>query len=266
MSMCRSFSMIVMLFKRNLNFVAIYTRSRAQFDSYVEKGTLLQNYAHIFDLLIRLRQSVDHPYLVLYSKEKEADEFSGKVSEQNDTCICGICHEEVENLCVARCKDTFCLECIREYISTATDGMEIQCPTCFVPISVDLSGSKQEQPTKKFGHRNILSKVNLSRFQSSTKVEALMEEVYMMLERDSNAKGIVFSQFVSMLDIIEYRLQKGGIKVVKLIGGMTVTARDRSIDAFKNDPSIKIFLISLKAGGVALNLTAASSIFLMDPW
>ncbi len=105
--------------------------------------------------------------------------------------------------------------------------------------------------------KNILSKVTLSRFQSSTKIEALMEEVSLMMQRDVNSKGIVFSQFVNMLDIIEYRMQKGGIKVVKLTGGMTVTARDRVIDAFKNDPSIRIFLISLKAGGVALNLTAA---------
>ena len=42
--------------------------------------------------------------------------------------------------------------------------------------------------------------------------------------------------------------------------------RDRMIDQFTNDPNVKVFLMSLKAGGVALNLTAASHVMLMDPW
>jgi len=52
---------------------------------------------------------------------------------------------------------------------------------------------------------------------------------------------------------------------VKLDGGMTVAARDRVITAFREDPHVTVFLISLKAGGVALNLTAASRLYLMDP-
>lgn len=48
-------------------YEALYTQSQATFGAYVESGTLLNNYAHIFDLLIRLRQAVDHPYLVVHS-------------------------------------------------------------------------------------------------------------------------------------------------------------------------------------------------------
>ena len=47
---------------------------------------------------------------------------------------------------------------------------------------------------------------------------------------------------------------------------MALQARDRMIEAFTNDPSVTVFLMSLKAGGVALNLTAASHVMLMDPW
>lgn len=47
---------------------------------------------------------------------------------------------------------------------------------------------------------------------------------------------------------------------------MTMDARNRMIDAFSNDPAVTVFLMSLKAGGVALNLTAASHVMLMDPW
>jgi hypothetical protein len=48
---------------------ALYTQNRSSFDDYVTEGTLLNNYAHIFDLLTKMRQAVDHPYLIVYSKK-----------------------------------------------------------------------------------------------------------------------------------------------------------------------------------------------------
>lgn len=84
-----------------------------------------------------------------------------------------------------------------------------------------------------------------------------------MQSEDLGAKAIVFSQFVNMLDIINYRVQRGGIACVKLSGSMNLEQRDKAITAFKTDPAVKVMLISLKAGGVALNLTVASRIFLM---
>ncbi len=57
-----------------------------------------------------------------------------------------------------------------------------------------------------------------------------------------------------------------GIRCVRLEGSMSMEARDRMISAFTNEPGVTVFLMSLKAGGVALNLTAASHVMLMDPW
>jgi DNA repair protein RAD16 len=57
-----------------------------------------------------------------------------------------------------------------------------------------------------------------------------------------------------------------GIRCVKLEGSMSLEQRNATIAAFSNDPDIVVFLMSLKAGGVALNLTAASHVMLMDPW
>jgi DNA repair protein RAD16 len=115
-----------------------------------------------------------------------------------------------------------------------------------------------------------------------------------MQEVDPSAKAIVFSQFVNMLDLIEYRIQVGGYRCVKLVGSMSVDHRDKAITSFKEDPDVKVgestlpvtccssvaccdivicfvfvcarqvLLISLKAGGVALNLTVANHIFIMD--
>jgi len=69
-----------------------------------------------------------------------------------------------------------------------------------------------------------------------------------------------------MLDLLEYRIERGGIRTGKLQGHMNITQRDAIIKEFKENPDCKVLLISLKAGGVALNLTVASHIFLMDPW
>src|SRR5439155_19205174 len=77
-------------------------------------------------------------------------------------------------------------------------------------------------------------------------------------------KVLVFSQFVSLLTIVRDRLDKAGITYEYLDG----STRDRQacVERFQNDPERKLFLISLKAGGLGLNLTAASYVFLLDPW
>ena len=67
-----------------------------------------------------------------------------------------------------------------------------------------------------------------------------------------------------MLELIEHRLTAAGVRCVKLDGSMPVPARDRVITAFREDPGISVFLISLKAGGMALNLISANYVFLMD--
>ncbi|KAJ3707102.1 hypothetical protein LUZ61_010807 [Rhynchospora tenuis] len=91
-------------------------------------------------------------------------------------------------------------------------------------------------------------------------------EIGNMMERDASAKGIVFSQFVDFLDLIEFSLSQSGIKTEKYTGDMLEEKRWKAIETFTIDANCKILLVSLMAGGVALNLTAASHVFLMDPW
>jgi DNA repair protein RAD16 len=61
-------------------------------------------------------------------------------------------------------------------------------------------------------------------------------------------------------------LGRAGVSAVKLEGGQSVASRDKVIAEFRDSPTSSVLLISLKAGGVALNLTAASRVFLMDLW
>ena len=81
---------------------------------------------------------------------------------------------------------------------------------------------------------------------------------------DEGHKALVFSQFTSLLAIVRDRLDAEGI-VYEYLDGQT---RDRQarVERFQNDPECPLFLISLKAGGLGLNLTAAEYVFLLDPW
>lgn len=81
---------------------------------------------------------------------------------------------------------------------------------------------------------------------------------------DEGHKALVFSQFTSFLSIVKKRLDKDKVKYEYLDG--KTKDRQARVDRFQSDPDCKVFLISLKAGGVGLNLTAADYVFLLDPW
>jgi len=92
------------------------------------------------------------------------------------------------------------------------------------------------------------------------------EEITQMVESviSENHKILIFSSFVKHLNQVESYLQESNIGYEMLTG--STTNRENVVENFQNDPDKKIFLISLKAGGVGLNLTAADYIFILDPW
>jgi superfamily II DNA or RNA helicase len=98
--------------------------------------------------------------------------------------------------------------------------------------------------------------------ESSAKLESLIEQVSEVL--DEGHKVLVFSQFTSMLAIVRKHLDKRKITYEYLDG--KTRDRQQRVERFQNDPDCKLFLISLKAGGLGLNLTAAEYVFLLDPW
>lgn len=98
---------------------------------------------------------------------------------------------------------------------------------------------------------------------AGVKVEELLRELE---ENLVGKKVLVFSQFTEMLDIIEKELLTRKKKFVRLDGSTPTKKRQLIVGEFQDDQSIEIFLISLKAGGVGLNLTAAEYVFLVDPW
>lgn len=92
------------------------------------------------------------------------------------------------------------------------------------------------------------------------------EEIIRMLENvvSENHKVLVFSSFVKHLELIRQRIENENWKY-SMLTGQTVD-RGKVIEQFQKDPDNRIFLISLKAGGVGLNLTSADYVFIIDPW
>jgi SNF2 family DNA or RNA helicase len=98
--------------------------------------------------------------------------------------------------------------------------------------------------------------------KESSKLERVMADLQEVV--DEGRKVLVYSQFTQMLRHIESQVQEKGWKYVYLDG--STEQREEVVQQFQQDPEISIFLISLKAGGVGLNLTAADYVFLYDPW
>ncbi|CAI8583037.1 unnamed protein product [Vicia faba] len=132
-------------------------------------------------------------------------------------------------------------------------------------FNVDVRDQDDKTMIKYFRSSRILRKIGLENFQTSTKLEALREEIRFMIERDGSAKGIVFSQFTPFLDLIYYSLYKSGVSCVLLNGSMTQAAWDAVVNRFNVEPDCRILLTTFRAGGIPLNLTVASHVFIVDP-
>ncbi|GAA4197746.1 hypothetical protein GCM10022289_05420 [Pedobacter jeongneungensis] len=100
-----------------------------------------------------------------------------------------------------------------------------------------------------------------SYLQASSKIDVLMEQIE---SKAGNHKILVFSQFVTMLDLIKKQLENRGIRYEYLTG--QTRKREEVVTSFQQNADIPVFLISLKAGGTGLNLTEADYVYLVDPW
>ncbi|EXM34154.1 Helicase, C-terminal [Fusarium oxysporum f. sp. vasinfectum] len=232
---------------------SIMTNGQRKFDTYVAQGVLLNNYANIFGLIMQMRQVADHPDLIL---KKNAE------GGQN-VLVCCICDEPAEDTIRSRCKHDFCRACVGSYVRS-TD--EPDCPRCHIPLSIDLEQPEIEQDENLVKKNSIINRIKMENWTSSSKIELLVHELHKLRSDNASHKSIIFSQFTTMLQLIEWRLRRAGITTVMLDGSMTPAQRQASIEHFMNNVDVECFLVSLKAGGVALNLTEASRVFIVDPW
>jgi len=91
-------------------------------------------------------------------------------------------------------------------------------------------------------------------------IDEIMEEVA------PNHKILLFSSYTSMLKLVGQRIEKYNIGYTYLDGRMNQEQRQSAVETFQNEDACRVFLISLKAGGTGLNLTAADYVYILDPW
>lgn len=222
-------------------YSSLYTDTKTKFNSYSVGGALLTNYAHIFELLQKMRMAVNHPFLTYKNSNL-----------LGNAPICGFCNCEADDPVKSKCNHVFCRSEIEIMLETSN-----KCPVCHVPITIDFNS------TAEYKEEALIS---VDSWQSSTKVEMLVQMLNSFKSEGKSPKSIVFSQFVNFLEILRWRLERAGFRCVKIYGSMSITQRRAAIEEFNKNPEITVFLISLKAGGVALNLTEAENVFIMDLW
>lgn len=182
------------------------------------------------------------PFILRRTKEQVASELP----EKTEMIVYCEMNEEQRNIYNAYERE------FREYIS-ALDEQEL--PKASVHILKGLTMLRQICNSPE------LLKGTRVKGDSSCKIDELLEQIASKAPRH---KILVFSQFVGMLDLIRRELRKRGMKHSYLTG--QTTNRQAEVQAFENDPETRVFLISLKAGGTGLNLTAADYVYLVDPW
>ena len=197
---------------------------------------------------------------------------------------CPICAEEpmVEQTVASGCWHSTCKKCILDYVRHETDRAKI--PTCVQcrrpigrrelfqvtrhddPADVEILGAHTPQ-------RITLERIGVR--DSSAKIVALVSHLCALRQTHPHMKSVVFSQFTSFLDLIEPALSRARMRFMRLDGTMAQRARAGVLDEFADNPShgtdpvrgqFTVLLVSLRAGGVGLNLTSAQRVYMMDPW
>ncbi|KIV95316.1 hypothetical protein PV10_02986 [Exophiala mesophila] len=236
---------------------SIMSNSTRKFDTYVSQGVMLNNYANIFGLIMQMRQVANHPDLILRKNAQGGQ----------NVLVCCICDEPAEEAIRSRCRHEFCRQCAKSYVqSFSGGGGDADCPRCHIPLAIDWDQPEIEQDEENVKKSSIINRIKMEDWTSSTKIEMLVYDLYKLRSKKQTHKSIVFSQFTSMLQLVQWRLQKSGFSTVLLDGSMSPAQRQKSIDYFMNNVDVEVFLVSLKAGGVALNLTEASRVYIVDPW
>ncbi|CCD25000.1 DNA helicase RAD5 NDAI_0E01840 [Naumovozyma dairenensis CBS 421] len=191
-------------------------------------------------------------------------------SEKFRSLECSICTTEpinVENVVFTECGHPFCENCLDEYFAFQSQKkLDFNCPNCREGISPSrlLTLYKDESQSLLLKHYDNDPK--------SAKVGALLNHLKLLQDTSAGEQVVVFSQFSSYLDILERELTEAlpadSSKVYKFDGRLSLKERSVVLQDFqvKDLSRQKILLLSLKAGGVGLNLTCASQAYMMDPW
>ena len=261
------------------------SKAREIISRFKRRGELMKNYAHVFALMTRLRQICCHRELITGINWEEAlhenKELINQISEAQThqqfieeikalirsgvSPDCSSCLSEPQLPVITPCAHIFCRACLDQVLQMSRPGGK--CPVCQSVfnkrqvIEVSLTEDRKNASMFLENMKDIVVEC------SSSKVNSTLKEV-LRVERDfPGDKIVIVSQFTSFLSMLQPLLRKRKISFVRLDGSMNHMKRTESIKSFqsRNNNSPNVLLLSLKAGGVGLNLTAANHLMLLDP-
>ncbi|CAH0484480.1 unnamed protein product [Peronospora farinosa] len=194
---------------------------------------------------------------------------------------CPICLDPPRNAVLTPCAHILCVQCLRESL---LNDPENGCPVCRAVVDM-AKVFKLPPPSASMTKDESSVEMNTPAVASvadddddgtgfeSTKLQQLLRDLNAIRLENKNVespeqkrKVVVFSQWTSMLDMVSLLLSRHGFSHCTFNGGLNQEARERVLTKFAKDPHIEVLVISLKAGGVGLNLTCASVVILLDPW
>ncbi|XP_053565972.1 helicase-like transcription factor isoform X2 [Bombina bombina] len=253
-------------------YESVKKEGKAVISRYFNEGSVLTHYADVLAVLVRLRQLCCHPHLVSNNFSLITSTASSTPEELREKLMnkiklvltsgsdeeCAICLDSLNMPVITHCAHVFCKPCICQVIHS--EQPYAKCPLCRGDICLE---HLVECPQEEFN----LDQTQDKKWMSSSKINALMHALIGQRTKDPRTKSIIVSQFTAFLTLIETALRESGFTFTRLDGSMTQKKRIEAIQCFQSDDaeSPTIMLLSLKAGGVGLNLTAASRVFLMDP-
>ncbi|KAL7095058.1 hypothetical protein ACP275_10G001500 [Erythranthe tilingii] len=221
---------------------------------------------------------------------------------ETSLAICLVCRDPPENAVVTMCGHVFCYQCVADHLT----GEDNTCPApeCKEQLGADVVYSRSTllrcmsddidgdtaAPYELSDKSTVLQRDYISsKIKSALEIikthcisKSLSSESYDLVKYDGDAsssagpclnsenkepeKAIVFSQWTSMLDLVEMSLKNSRIRYRRLDGTMSIAARDKAVKDFNTDPEVDVMLMSLKAGNLGLNMVAACRVILLDLW
>ncbi|NXG10598.1 HLTF factor, partial [Sakesphorus luctuosus] len=255
-------------------YQSVKNEGKATISRFFSEGNVLDHYADVLGVLLRLRQICCHPHLCMNTSSSfSADNKTPE--ELRETLVskmklvlssgsdeeCAVCLESLTLPVITHCAHVFCKPCIFEVLRN--EQPNAKCPLCRNKLQVEhlVECPLEEKIDSSSGKKPDQEWI------SSSKINALMHALIKLRRDNPAAKCLVVSQFTTFLSLIENPLKESGFAFTRLDGSMAQKKRVEAIQCFQSNQagSPTVMLLSLKAGGVGLNLTAASRVFLMDP-
>ena len=160
-------------------------------------------------------------------------------------------------------------ESLASYDTDTEDGSQVKVSRAKQPkvISLDTTDEDDDESSEESSNEGEDSEEDSESSLASITTSAKIRHLLQILHRESAAhKFIVFSQFTSMLDLIEPFLQQDNLVFTRYDGSMRNDHREASLERLRNNSKCRILLCSLKCGSLGLNLTAASRVVILEPF